>query len=521
MLSQKRGPLTAAIALSALMATTLHSQTPLKTVLLQGGFTAPVWAGSPPGDKHRIFVIEQHTGRIEILKDGVLLAAPFVTVSGMAGGNEQGLLSMAFDPNYEVSGLFYVYFTATGGTINIRRYHVNGDPMVNDVADASSATTMLTIPHPTNTNHNGGLLQFGPDGYLYSGQGDGGSGNDPPCNAQNKMSLLGKMLRLDVSTVPASAPATNPFVGNTAFNPLIYNYGLRNPWRWDFDPATGDLFIADVGQNLIEEVDWVASGTTGGRNFGWRVMEGNNCTGLAACQSAPLCNDPSFTYPVLTYSHTGGACSITGGVVYRGCAIPDLAGTYFFADYCTGKIQSFKIVGGAVSNLTDRTAELDPAGALAINNPVSFGRDACGEILIVDQTGGELYKIVPTVTAMADLGGGKVGGNGRTPYWFACGQMGTGQTADYQLLYGPPSRPTLLFLSFTQGATPFFGGTLTVGFPIVLTVPLFTDANGEINIPAVAGGGGPVSFYSQWAIDDPGASGGVGLSNGIRVDLQP
>jgi hypothetical protein len=251
-------------------------------------------------------------------------------------------------------------------------------------------------------------------------------------------------------------------------------------------------------------------------------MEGNNCTGLAPCQNAPPCNDPSFTYPVLTYTHSGGACSITGGVVYRGCGIPDLAGTYFFADYCSAKIQSFKMVGGVLTNLTDRTAELDPAGTLAITAPVHFGRDACGEILIVDQTGGENYKVVANAPApYADLGGGKASGNGHTPLWFVCGLTGTGQTADYRLIDAPASRPTLLFVSLTQGAAPFFGGTLVTGLPILLTVPLFTDANGEINISSVAGGGGPLSFYSQWAIDDPGATAGVGLSNGIRVDLQP
>jgi len=521
MLTKHRGLITtAALLLGAAIAS---AQTPLDTTLLQAGFSRPVWAGSPPGDKARIFVVEQHTGRIEIIKNGTLLATAFLTQGGIAIGNEQGLLGLAFDPNFEMNGHFYVYYTATNLSLNLRRYTVTaGPPMTTDVADPTTGTTLLTIAHPTNTNHNGGNLMFGVDGYLYMGTGDGGSGNDPPCNAQNKLSRLGKMLRLDVSGGTAVAPATNPFVGNPAYDPMIYHLGLRNPWRWDIDPTTGDMYIGDVGQGAWEEVDYIAASSGGGHNMGWRIMEGNSCTGLAACNGSLPCNDPGYTDPVHVYSLAGAACAVTGGVVYTGCAIPDLKGTYFFADYCNGQINSFKMVGGALTALTNRTTELDPPGTLALNTITHFGRDACGEILICDQNGGELYRVVPGAPApMADLGNGKVGGNGKTPNWSVCGLTGSGQTAEYRLIDGPANRLALLFISFTQGAVPFFGGTLVPGVPIPLTITLGTNASGEIIVPNVAGGGGPVSFYSQWVIDDPGATLGVGMSNAIRVDLQP
>lgn len=519
MTSKHRGLVTAAALLA--FAAAASAQTPLTTTLLQAGFSRPVWAGSPPGDKARIFVAEQHTGRIEIIKNGTLLSTAYVTVGPLTTGNEQGLLGVAFDPNFEVNGHFYVNYTTTGGSTILRRYTALGDPMTSDLADAASAVNLLTFAQPF-SNHNGGNIMFGLDGYLYVGMGDGGSANDPNCNAQNKLSRLGKMLRIDVSTGAATVPATNPFVGNPAYDAYIWHMGLRNPWRWDIDPANGDMYIGDVGQGAWEEVDYISAATGGGQNLGWRVMEGNACTGLVACNGSLPCNDPAYLDPFHVYSLAGAACAVTGGVVYRGCAIPDLKGTFFFADYCNGVITSVKMVGGVATALTVRTTELDPPGTLAINNITHFGRDACGEILICDQSGGELYKIVPAAPApMADLGGGKVGGNGLTPNWSVCGLTGTGQTAEYRLVDGPANRLAILFISFTQGAAPFYGGTLIPGVPIPLVITLGTNNDGEIIVPNVAGGGGPVSFYSQWAIDDPGATGGVGLSNGIRVDLQP
>lgn len=497
--------------------------TSLDTVLVGSGFSRPVWIGSPKGDKNRLFVVEQQTGRIEIIKNGVILPTAFLTQTGIAIGNEQGLLSMAFDPNYASNGYFYVYYTATGGgTINIRRYQVTaGDPMTTDVADVTTATTLITIAHPTNTNHNGGLLKFGTDGLLYAGTGDGGSANDPPCNAQNKLSRLGKLLRLDVNNPPTYVPASNPFVGNTAFDPLIFGYGIRNPWRYDIDPATGDIYIGDVGQNAIEEINYLPAATAAGRNFGWRIMEGNNCTGLAACNGSLPCNDNGYTDPIHTYSHSGGACSVTGGVVYRGCAIPDLQGTYFFADYCSNQIWSTTVTGGVAGPIVNRTTELDPPGTPAITTITNFGRDECGEIYICEQ-GGEIWKIVPAAPApAADLGNGKVGGNGLTPKWSACGLLDTGNFATLKVEDGPASRAAVLFVSLTQAATPTFGGTLVPGLPVLFTVPLVTDANGDINVGAAPGGSGPLSIYTQWLFDDPGATAGVGFSNALRLDFQP
>jgi hypothetical protein len=256
---------------------------------------------------------------------------------------------------------------------------------------------VLTISQPF-ANHNGGWIAFGADGYLYIAMGDGGSGNDPGNRAQDITSqLLGKILRIDVNgdDFPAdtarnyASPSTNPFVGVIG-DDEIWAYGLRNPWRNSFDRLTHDLYIADVGQSAVEEIDFQAASSTGGENYGWRCMEGDRCTGFSGC----TCNSPSLVLPIHTYTHTGQNCSITGGYVYRGCAISGLGGTYFFADYCSDKIWSFRFDGVNQTEFTDRTVELTPDIG-SISSITSFGEDAYGEIYICDQ-GGEVFKIIPT-----------------------------------------------------------------------------------------------------------------------------
>jgi glucose/arabinose dehydrogenase len=281
---------------------------------------------------------------------------------------------MAFDPQFATNGRFYVYYTDVVGDIAVARYTASGD-----VATAGSRTSVINIPHPTHSNHNGGLAMFGPDGMLYLGTGDGGSGGDPPNNAQNIDVLLGKLLRIDVTNLPYTIPAGNPYAGATAGRDEIWALGLRNPWRYAFDPPAGTLYIADVGQGSWEEVNAVAAATAG-LNYGWRIMEGNHC------YNATLCNGGGLTIPVHEYSHASGNCSITGGFVYRGAAIPELVGHYLYADYCVGVLRSFRLSGNQA--VDHRTWSIGNVG-----NVKSFGVDSTGEIYILSANGG-VYRVV-------------------------------------------------------------------------------------------------------------------------------
>ena len=339
------------------------------------GLASPVYL-TAPADDSRLFIVEQ-AGRIRVYKNGALLAAPFLDISALVlSGGEQGLLSMAFDPAYATTGRFYVYYTNLNGDIAVARYTA---APTSDVADATSRQTVITIPHPVYGNHNGGLLMFGPDGMLYLATGDGGGGGDPSNNAQNINSLLGKMLRIDVSSLPYAIPATNPYAGATAGADEIWARGLRNPWRYGFDPPAGTLYIADVGQNEWEEVNAVAAATAG-VNYGWRIMEGSHC------YEAALCNGVGLRVPVLEYSHAGTSCSITGGFVYRGAAIPELTGHYLYSDYCAGFLRSFRLSGDQA--LDQRTWSIGTIG-----NILSFGRDAAGEIYMLSSNG-RVYRVV-------------------------------------------------------------------------------------------------------------------------------
>ncbi len=362
--------------------------TSLTTELVTGGLSMPVLAVAPRFDRDRLFVVEQ-SGTIRILKNGVLLPTPFLDLSTqIACCGEQGLLGLAFHPDFVRNGRFFVSYTTANADV-LARFTVGSDP---DVADPMSEAILLSIPDPFG-NHNGGMVAFGPDGYLYYGTGDGGSADDPLESGQDPTQLLGKMLRVDadVDAMPFYAiPPTNPYAGQDPSRGEIWALGLRNPWRWSFDRGTGDLYIADVGQNAWEEVDVVSSGTPGGVNFGWDVFEGNGHCHEGPCPSPPT----GFTMPVIEYDH-GQGCSITGGFVYRGCALPDLHGTYFYSDYCTGFLRTFRgVSGGVAQNTQDRTQELAPPTG-AISNVSGFGEDARGEVYVLDYADGELYRIIP------------------------------------------------------------------------------------------------------------------------------
>ena len=338
------------------------------------GLDFPLFLTAPPGDADRLFIVEKG-GRIRIVRNGSLLAAPFLDLSAkVSGGGEQGLLGLAFHPDYAANGRFVVDYTDRHGDTRIAVYRVSSNP---DLADPASEQIILTVAQPF-SNHNGGMVVFGPDGKLYIGMGDGGSGGDPQGNGQNRNALLGKLLRLEVSaTGQGSVPADNPFVGEQGARPEIWSYGLRNPWRFSFDRQTRDLYLADVGQNAHEEVDVsTAAGQFGrGLNFGWNRMEGSSCYSPSSG-----CDQNGLVLPALDYGHSQG-CSITGGYVYRGSAIPAIQGLYFYADYCEGWVRSFRWNGSATAEERE-WASLRPGGQVT-----SFGEDARGELYVLSSNG--------------------------------------------------------------------------------------------------------------------------------------
>jgi glucose/arabinose dehydrogenase len=347
----------------------------LETVV--SGLASPVYLAHAGDGSGRLFIVEQG-GLIRILKDGAILDRPFLDVTALLNkdGLERGLLSMAFHPQYAQNGRFFIYYTAVDGKNTVASYQVTADDP--EQADPNSAAIILALDDPY-PNHNAGQLAFGPDGYLYIGTGDGGSAGDPHGNGQNGRALLGKILRIDVdSSDPYSIPPDNPFVDNPDFAPELWAYGIRNPWRYSFDRQTGDLYIADVGQNNWEEINYQRADSAGGENYGWNIMEGDH-----PYSGAPIPN--GLTNPVAEYSHSDG-CSVTGGYVYRGELLPDLRGAYIFGDWCSGTVW---------------TIRQDGAGNWAMNGLLnsgklisSFGEDESGELYLVDH-GGSVLQFIP------------------------------------------------------------------------------------------------------------------------------
>jgi glucose/arabinose dehydrogenase len=515
-----------AFVATALATSTANAQT-LKTTFVAGGFTKALYVTSEPTNSSRLYVVQQQ-GQIKLIKNGVTQATPFLDLTSIvfSSGNEQGLLGMAFHPNYASNGRFFVDYVDLNQQEVIRQYHVSANP---DVADPASFTTIFGPQIDPQSNHNGGNLQFGPDGYLYYGLGDGGAGNDTGAghdvntgNGQSLNTYMGKLLRFDVENPPTYVPASNPFAAS-AF-PLIWAYGLRNPWRWSFDRLTGDMYIGDVGQDAWEEVDFQPASSTGGENYGWRCMEATHCTGLTGC----TCNAPNLKLPIWEYGHVAGQCSITGGYVYRGSAFPSLQGTYFFADYCAGRIWTFKYAGGQVTQFTDRTAEMAPGGGHAIQNPDSFGQDADGELYIVDQNGGEIYKIgevcpVPTTYCTAAP-------NSAGPGAFMS-FSGDGTISQNNLQLACSGCPTgingLFFYGQGQTMGTLGNGVLCVAshlhrLPVVQT-GIFGDASFPFDVhapPAVVTAGSTWNFQF-WYRDPAGGGALYNASNGLSVVFCP
>jgi len=345
--------------------------TEVRLVEVARGLDRPLFVASAPG-RSGLFVVEQ-TGRIRIAHDGRLLEPPFLDLSADldSSSGERGLLGLAFAPDYADSGRLFVAHTAPGPAVVVRGFRASGDP---DRADPRSARLVLSMADPAG-NHNGGMIAFGPDGHLWIGTGDGGSAGDPWNNAQDTDSLLGKILRVDVGRWPYGIPADNPFADGRRGRPEVWAYGLRNPWRFSFDRATGELWVADVGQYAWEEVSVEDPRRGGGLNYGWKTMEGRHCF-----SPRKGCDPTGIHLPVHEYGHDQG-CSVTGGYVYRGREIPGLVGRYLFSDYCSGRLWALR-----------RTPEGVEVAVLAETGRrvSSFGEDAAGEVYVVDHAGAVL-----------------------------------------------------------------------------------------------------------------------------------
>jgi len=503
----------------SLLAATAAAQTPLMTERVASGFSNPLWCGSPPGDEDRLFVAEQSTGLIRIVKDGAVLPDPFINLrSKISTGGERGLLGVAFHPDYDSNGYFFVNYTRSGdGATMIERYQASqGNP---DLANPTSATRILGPISQPFSNHNGGGLEFGPnDGYLYISTGDGGSRGDPGCRAQDKADFLGKILRVDVDSPQAEfIPPSNPGVGVQGFNDYVWSYGLRNPWRFSFDRANGDMYIGDVGQNSREEVSFQSGQSAGGENYGWKVMEGLNCYSTANCTNPPTCNSPSLVLPIHQYA-TGSNCTVVGGYVYRGCAIPDLDGTYFFADYCSGRIWSFSYDGvNPIANFQERTAELRPSSG-AIGRITSFGEDARGELHIVGRNG-SIYRVMAAGTPVAtNLGFGTVGSNGEVPVFEVCGLLGVGLSAEFILRKAPPTTSVSLVLSTSNNPVNLPPWGTLVPTPPQLIAPFVTSSEGRVQF-TVQGAAGPAMIYGQWLVLDLASTNGLTFSDALEINF--
>ncbi|MCA3007672.1 MAG: PQQ-dependent sugar dehydrogenase [Phycisphaerales bacterium] len=527
---------TAAVALTV----ALVAQTPLKLQTVASGLVRPTFMASPPGDAQRLFVAEQ-PGRIRIVKNGALLPTPFLDLAAMgvvSFGGELGLLGFAFHPSFASNGQVFVSHSGFPfPTAIVRRFTVSATNP--DVADPASGFVVLSQPMLYG-NHNGGMVAFGPDGYLYIGLGDGGSTapswpDDPLNHAQRGDSLLGKLLRLDVDNpqppLPYGIPASNPFAGPGLPRDEIWALGLRNPWRFGFDRATGDLWLADVG-GMREEVDFVAAGDVGGRNFGWSCMAGTYCNATSVC----ACYAPSLTPPFHEYTIATSSRAIIGGYVYRGAAIPDLVGSYFFADFNSRQLWSLRRVQGGVAQLQSRTAELVAPAPATLAGVLSFGEDAAGELHLGDMAG-NVYRIVPDGPLVA----------GVSPFG-----LGTPGCSGVHALFAPttPRLGTTAFgLRATAGAPGGLGamafaaaadavGTdvglgcrvhLSLLSPLLLLQSMVADAQGiggvAFAIPAAPALVGYTLHAQALWLWSPAAcaavSGGFSSSNGVTIVLQP
>ncbi len=496
----------------------------IKATPIATGLSSPICTRAAPGDVRRIFVVGR-AGRISVIKDGVLLATPFVDIQSSVGVvGEGGLLGLAFHPDYAANGRFFVSFTdTTGANVVVREYRASANP---DVADPTSMVPVFgPYPH-SGAIHYGGDLAFGGDGKLYYSIGAAGFA-DP----QSSTSYLGKILRLDVDVPAPHVPADNPYASPTdGVLDLIWARGVRNPWRFSFDRLTGDLYIGDVGGGSREEIDFQPAtfglpgspAYGGGRNWGWPCMEGNLCAGGGGC----VCDLTGATLdlPVWDLAHTSGVSALVGGFVYRGSAIAGLQGTYFCGDYSSGRVWSFKVVNGQATQVLERTAELAGMGGFS-----SFGEDANGEIYVSGLFAGKISRIDPVATPCATpqtfcpTTPNSVGSGARI------GSAGSASLASNELVLTatncPRNKSGAFFHGASQSTIPFANGLRCVDGVLVRTSIVQTDEHGFAHRPfdAVAAGmtAGQTRHF-QFYFRDPAAGGSnADLSDGLSVSFCP
>lgn len=485
-----------------LLTNCLDAQPDIQLQSFATGFNRPVDIAHC-GDE-RLFIVEQR-GIIWILDaNGNKLTDPFLNIDPKVGstGNEQGLLGLAFHPNYAQNGYFFVNYTDNNGDTHIARYSVSAaDP---NIANPDSELEIMEVAQPY-SNHNGGGIKFGPDGYLYIGLGDGGSGGDPQNNGQKKTSFLGKMLRIDVDNgSPYSVPASNPFVNDPAFLPEIWAWGMRNPWRFSFDRLTGDLWIGDVGQDDWEEIDYQPASSTGGENYGWRCYEGTHTYNTGNCPDVS-----TLTMPAVEFQNSGSlGCSITGGFVYRGCAYPKLYGRYLYTDYCSGRLWSLTPDGnGGWTN--------EQIADLANNQYVSFGENKDGELFIAALGSGTISRITETSFSFGEVTDEGCGGdsdgaitldiaNSMPPLTFTwsdgfTGQNRTGLTAGFYGVTITTASVCAFFEGFNvnvENQTPDVP-VVAVDMDTVLTAPAGFDYQWLLDGQPVPGATGQTFIASQ------------------------
>ena len=515
----------AAAALTSTAATT-HAQS-LRTELFVSGINTPVSMRQPVGES-RVFVLSESKG-IYIVENGVLNQTQFLDLTQEVAGASERILGMEFHPDYVNNGRFWVSYMD-----GLDRSHVVEylrDATNPNLADVNSAVHLFGPTQQPSNIHNWYDMHFGPDGMLYLAFGDGGGANDPNENAQDMSVTFGKILRVDVDSVPRGTyaiPPDNPFAGLPGIAGEIWHSGVRSPWRFSFDRETGDFWLGDVGQANWEEINFAPAGVSG-LNFGWRCMEGTHCTGLMNCG----CGNPGWTDPVVEYPHHAGRCAVMGGYVYRGNEIPWLQGTYFYGDYCSSLIWSFEYDGTTVSNFIDRTAQLAPANG-SIGPVLGFGEDAEGELYILDRGNGEIWKIKwdncdPGITFCTTSPNSV--GPGAQIAATGCHSIAAN---DIRLSVSglPINQYGLFFYGPQQTATPFGQGTLCVSGPngvFRLRPALQSSTLGTVvrdldfTVPPLDAGPGMISAGSTWYFQfwyrDPGF--GFNLSDGVGLTFQP
>ena len=500
--------LAAAVALASAARAQVAPPTPvLMAELLAAGLDSPVWAGSPPGETERVFVLELE-GPVRIVKQGTLLEQPFLDLTAQViPGAQGGLLGLAFHPDYAHNGWFYVYYSSGFQSSTLVRYSASvHDP---DRADPSSALPMLAAPIVSPLQyHQGGGLAFGPDGRLYLGIGDERDTPLGSCAAQRLDSLLGKILRLEDD---GGIPADNPFVGVPGARPEIWDLGLRQPFRLAFDAATGDLFIGDIGEDLREEVNVHPASLPGGMNWGWHVMEGELCSGAAQCAEHP-CPAPEYAAPAFAYAHENHLCCVLGGFVYHGALVAALEGTYLYGDICTGHLYALHLAGGRALGSEALVVLLDSG---AIDDLVGVCADGDGEPLLVDRAlgaagEGEIWRLHPGIT---DLGG-SLG----FPSFSGQGTALPGSTITLSLTSAAPLAPAYLVVGAGLLGLPFKGGIMMPSPGFILS-GLAVGADGSLTLSGTWPGGPPpgTPLVLQWWFVDAAGPAGFTASNALLL----